>query len=711
MTKYFCLAVLFVRVCCLHVSGISFLPYPGAAYAAQVLDGSAVPAQTLIPGVTYSAVTTDVQSQLQYAQPVTSSYRAAEHSLGDKNPAAANTLPVLSAVNAFSNGQTTPVKQPLQSINLSDLDYSFLMEHGMAEAAGTMDLRNPAVLANMLQSLNAASMPSDERSTQASQPADIRQFPVAKQLPMQAQQPFQEAVNISQQHVPLSNQQVNQLYASYGTAASTAAVLQSSQQKDAVQGGGVVWPWGDQLLLADKSQNEAAVGVVQTPSVVTPVSSSALPVSYEAVSPPATVDNMSYSLLDNLQLTGDTAGGYQLSSFLGSTVDSSTLFAAVPYCLASSLQQTRTDTWTVAASYSAGANARLQPGLALNEQSSSIGIPMPTLETTASRQSAVELDKGQKQKSNLGVVLPMTHNSRDERNSITSEASSSSCRTTSVSASAAAEPLSQYPSAEKSAGPVADTASGGIVLTNITGNVYVNQYTMMPGGTQPLDNALLHADLAVGGGSSSLSYDNMVDETGYSLAAPSVAVVLNANDDELSRFAAEPPVSSAEQPGNLPHSAQPTPRKSAVPESSFFGADAAPVLAAKPSNKFESCFLQFICGHKAETLSSVLNSPIKTRPVLPKYIPEPRRPKVVEVIVEDNEEKTEVSGEQSSETADADDRTTESAAESAPVSNVCCLTVFYADVDSRWQRHFVLWSTVCLSVVHPSIHCPVPSVL
>lgn len=696
--------MLFVTACCLHVSGISFLPYPGAAYAAQVLDGSAVPAQTIIPGVAYSAVTTDVQSQLQYPQPVTSSYRAAEHSLGDKNSAAANTVPVLSAVNAFSNGQTTPVKQSLQPINLTDLDYSFLMEHGMAEAAGTMDLRNPAVLANMLQSLNAASMPSDERSTQASQPADIRQFPIAKQLPMQVQQPFQEAVNINQQHVPLSNQQqVNQLYASYGTVASTAAVLQSSQQKDAVPGVGVVWPWGDQLLIADKSQNEAAVGVVQTPSVATPISSSALPVSYEAVSPPsATVDNMSYSLLDNLQLTGDTAGGYQLSSFLGSTVDSSTLFAAVPYSLASSLQQSRTDTWSAAASYSASTNARLQPGLALNEQSSSIGIPMPTLETTASRQSVLELDKGQKQKSNLGVVLPMTHNNRDERNSITSE-TSSSCRTTSVSASAAAEPHSQYPSAEKSAGPVADTASGGIVLTNITGNVYVNQYTMMPGGTQPLDNALLHADLAVGGGSSSLSYDNMVDETGYSLAAPSVAVVLNANDDELSTFAAEPPVTSAEQPGNLPHSAQPTPQKSAAPESCFFGAEAAPVLAAKPSNKFESCFLQFICGHKAETLSSVLNSPIKTRPVLPKYIPEPRRPKAMEVIVDDSEEKSEVSGEQSTETADADDKTTESAAESTPVSNVC-LTVFYVSADSGWQWHYVFWLAVCLSVVHLSVH-------
>jgi len=661
-----------IRTCCLHITGISFLPYPGAAYAAQVLDGSAVPAQTILPGVAYNSVTTTaVQSQSQYAQTV------AEHALSDKNMVAANTVPVLSTVNPVNNGQSVPLKQPLQSINLTDLlDYSFLMEHGMAEAAGTVDLRNPAVLANMLQSLNAASLPLDERSTHTSQPADVRQFPVVKQ-PVQGQQVFQDAVNVNQQHVPLSNQQLgaSQLYGSYGTAASSAAVLQSSQQKDTVQGGGIIWPWGDQLLITDKSQNEAAAGVMQSPSVATLVSSSAMPVSYEAVSPPAaSVDSMSYSLLDNLQLAADAAGAYQLNSFLGSTVDTSALFAGGHY-------------GSGVAVSSASHSARLHCGLEPN-QPSPLAVPLTTLEMPVSRQSVVELEKVQKQKSNLGIVLPMTHSSADGRTSIMSEASSS-CRTTCVSGNlqSAAEPQTQYltngqPSAEKSAGPVADTGTGGIVLTNITGNVYVNQYTMLPGGNQPLDNALLHADLA--GATNSLSYDSVVDDTAYSLAAPSVAVMLNTTDSELSSFAADPlmSVSNGQQPRNL----SPT-RTSVASGSSFFGAEAAPVLAAKPSNKFESCFLQFICGHKSETLSSVLNSPIKTRPVLPKYIPEPRRTKPAEVTVDVKEDKSVESTEESSVTAD--DRTAQINTESAPVLNVRtyfdCIFIFMSIVTVQFD--------------------------
>ena len=666
----------------MHVAGIPFLPYPGAAYAAQVLDGSAVPTQTILPGVACNAVTTAaVQTQLQYAQPVSSSYRVAEHSVVDKNTTVASTVPVLSTAN---NGQSAVLKQPLQSINLTDLlDYSFLMEHGMTESAGTVDLRSPAVLANMLQSLNAASLPSasctDMRSTETSQPAG--QFLAGKQ-PVQGQQLFQEAINVNQQQVPFSNQQLTagplNFYASYGTVTSTAAVLQSSQQKDTVQGSGVVWPWGDQVLISDKPQNEGVVGVVQSPSVATSVSSSSLPVSYEAVSPPsASAENMSFSLLDNLQLTGDAAGACQLSSFLGSTVDTSALFAAAPYGLASASQHSRVDTLTVpvvtSMSFSASASDRSQSSIGLNDRSS-LSIP---LETTLGRQSIVELEKAQKQKSNLGIVLPMTHGNHDERNSIISEVASS-CRTSmSADTQSVAESHSQYLastqlSADKSTAPVTDTAAGGIVLTNITGNVYVNQYTMLPGGAQALDNALLHADLGVGGAAGSLSYDSAIDETAYSLAAPSVAVVLNNTEDELNSFAAEPLISVSnveQQPRILPHSAPPTARQSAELESSFFGAEAAPVLAAKPSNKFESSFLQFICGHKAETLSSVLNSPIKTRPVLPKYIPEPRRPKAAELTVVESENKMEASDEQSSVTTDTD-KPSESATESAAVSNV-----------------------------------------
>jgi len=638
-----------------HFAGISFLPYHGAAYAAQVLDSSAVPTQTILPGVAYNAVTTTaVQAPLQYGQPVASSYGITDYSLTNKNAVAANTVPVLSAVNPVSNGQSLPLKQPLQSINLTDLlDYSFLMEHGMGEAPGTVDLRNPTLLANMLQqSLSAGSLPSascsDDRSTQ---PVDNRQFSVTKQ-PVQNEQPFQESMTVAQQQLQLSNQQLpaSQLYASYGTVASSA-----SQQKDIVHGGGVLWPWSDPVLIADKSQNEGAVAAVQSTSVASSVSSSSLPVTYEAVSPPsASVDNMSFSLLDNLQLAGDAPGGYQLTNFLGSTVDTSALFpTASPYSFASASQHSRTDTWNGAASasYSATANARLQPSLEPSERST-LTVPPTTSETTVSRQSFAELEKMQKQKSNLGIVLPMTHSNTDERNSTTSQASSLCRSSVAGDVQSAVEPQNQYLtgsqlSAEKLSGSAADTATGGIVLTNITGNVYVNQYTMLPGGAQPLDNTLLHADLAAGGATSSLSYDNVVDESSYSLAVPSVAVLLKTTQDELSAFAAKPLTSVA---NGQQHTSLTPAQQSETPESSFFGAEATPVLNAKPSNKFESCFLQFICGHKAETLSSVLNSPIKTRPVLPKYIPEPRRQKVAKVTVDDVEEMTESLSEPSSVT-------------------------------------------------------------
>ena len=46
----------------------------------------------------------------------------------------------------------------------------------------------------------------------------------------------------------------------------------------------------------------------------------------------------------------------------------------------------------------------------------------------------------------------------------------------------------------------------------------------------------------------------------------------------------------------------------------------------KPS-AFQSSFLGFLQGKKGETLSSVTNSCITTKPDLPKYIPEPPRPK------------------------------------------------------------------------------------
>ena len=51
-----------------------------------------------------------------------------------------------------------------------------------------------------------------------------------------------------------------------------------------------------------------------------------------------------------------------------------------------------------------------------------------------------------------------------------------------------------------------------------------------------------------------------------------------------------------------------------------------PKLASKDSS-FQSSFLSFLQGNKQETLSSVTNSSITHKPELPKYIPEPPRPK------------------------------------------------------------------------------------
>ncbi|CAL1535115.1 unnamed protein product [Lymnaea stagnalis] len=53
--------------------------------------------------------------------------------------------------------------------------------------------------------------------------------------------------------------------------------------------------------------------------------------------------------------------------------------------------------------------------------------------------------------------------------------------------------------------------------------------------------------------------------------------------------------------------------------------DSAPKPPSKDS--FQDSFLNYLQGHKQETLSSVSSSAVTKKPQLPKYIPEPRRPK------------------------------------------------------------------------------------
>jgi len=200
-------------------------------------------------------------------------------------------------------------------------------------------------------------------------------------------------------------------------------------------------------------------------------------------------------------------------------------------------------------------------------------------------------------------------------------------------------------------------SSHPIYLANINGNIYVNQYTMLqqPGDTALGDdyNPLTDFGIAAHGGgvyptidqagyqsivSEDVGYHKEVDCHEYKEAdvpSRSTMLVPNVNDQELGHLTVGPPVSnftpkasnhspaavltSTTSTGILrrqPHELQP-PVTSDVP--------VLPKL--KTGNAFENSFLKFLCGEKTETLSSVTTSPIKNRPVMPKYVPEaPRRP-------------------------------------------------------------------------------------
>ena len=167
------------------------------------------------------------------------------------------------------------------------------------------------------------------------------------------------------------------------------------------------------------------------------------------------------------------------------------------------------------------------------------------------------------------------------------------------------------------AGCGADDArsNSAIVLSNITGNIYINQYSMLqPDGSE---NPLLHP---VG-----LSYDpygqpeeEKVDNKTTMLLVP------NERDDEFGHLTATAPA------------VQPEP---SVP--TLGCQQSEPLISPKiskaiPKSAFENSFLKFVCGQQTETLSSVTNSPIKNRPPLPKYIPEVKKelPKKVETPAE-----------------------------------------------------------------------------
>ncbi|RUS81669.1 hypothetical protein EGW08_010586 [Elysia chlorotica] len=86
-------------------------------------------------------------------------------------------------------------------------------------------------------------------------------------------------------------------------------------------------------------------------------------------------------------------------------------------------------------------------------------------------------------------------------------------------------------------------------------------------------------------------------------------------DDELGHFT-EPSLS--EPVPMLPKEQQNQPRGLSNP---------APASASPANNSFQNSFLSYLQGHKQETLSSVSSAAVTKKPQLPKYIPEPRRPK------------------------------------------------------------------------------------
>jgi hypothetical protein len=396
----------------------------------------------------------------------------------------------------------------------------------------------------------------------------------------------------------------------------------------------------DQRAALENTRLSSAFSGINCAGLVEPHDAVVEPVIYEAVSPAAAAaaagntDPLAYNFLDSLQL----------GNLFGSTVDTSALFSV----------QT-TQEMAVEATKSSVSELHGNGQLCNVDEGKSNPVRDVLAEAVSQAFSGDKLpsdesDKGIRPKPNLGIVLPLSHG-RDVNRApavvpVTPKAGVNNLEisATSLDCSSSVSSTSEQPSFEKLALPTSDGHSsaaggGGIVLTNITGNVYVNQYTMLPGGTQAVDNALLHTDLTLFPATGSLVSHNdsllLEDEASYKQqAAPArqaakISVVLPANeaDDELGHLAVDPVTGTRDDStapariaARVPVS---QPRKST--DNVFFGSDATPLMTAKPSNEFESCFLKFLCGHKAETLSSVLNSPIRARPELPKYIPEVRR--------------------------------------------------------------------------------------
>lgn len=396
-------------------------------------------------------------------------------------------------------------------------------------------------------------------------------------------------------------------------------------------------------------------------------------VAYEAVSPPPPSEVQSFSFIDSLHLYQPE--GLQAKDLLTSTYelaenqvylknlvgDMPLLYAAQPSSDGSlHITSGLTHSLTVPVIAPSGNN-----DMGNDKTKQPVGDACAMRQTTGDRESATDRCKRQKAKTNteVGVVLPMPQNKMSKQmssNPLLAHYDLPASVETQLQQQCAYETTLQYGSgsmpsssqvslqnykvdvSQKLSSPEAsgltkhaafgssvanrnevpsDTHNSPIVLTNITGNVYVNQYTMLQPGSMPLVNQ----DMSI---QTMSRYEQMIKGEPEKPEQKSCSVLLvpNENDDEFGHLSVDPMakqnVGKAGNATNAIHSA------SSLSTLQVPMTDHNVLPKQKASNSaFENSYMNFVQGHKSETLSSVTNSPIKNRPVLPKYIPEMRRPR------------------------------------------------------------------------------------
>lgn len=381
-------------------------------------------------------------------------------------------------------------------------------------------------------------------------------------------------------------------------------------------------------------------------------------VSYEAVSPPPSTEAQSFSFVDSLHLYSD---GVQVKDILSSAYDLSENPIYVKNLF---------DMPLIYASQAPAGDGNSQVSTALMPFSLQAVVPSSdgcrldqTTKLLACQENAGDRSRRQKTKptTEVGVVLPMPQNKSSKpisSNPLLVEFETSASIENPVQRHSCNEMI-QYggdlthqsrallqnykPDAQQkmtssdvaSQGKLSGVAGGvtggrneipsdahnsPIVLTNITGNVYVNQYTMLQPGSMPL--------LGQGTPFQSVAhYDPSLKNEQDKADAKSCSVLLvpNEHDDEFGHLSVDPFVkqSAACRPADGVNQSS-----SSVPLVQIASSGSIVLPKSKAVNSaFESSYVNFVHGHKSETLSSVTNSPIKNKPVLPKYIPEVRRPR------------------------------------------------------------------------------------